>query len=279
LKTKGKRACPVCGTLFADNSESCPVCALQGALKPESDSVSDVSSELRFEHYTVLKNADGTPLELGHGAMGVTYKAFDVHLFPGHLGSFFNQRGVETIPTEKSIAVLPFENISANKDDAYFADGVQDEILNNLAKIAQLRVTSRTSVMQYRTDNKRDLRQIASALGVANVLEGTVRRDGNHVHVSTELVDARNDNTIWADSYDRDLTNIFSIQSEIAQTVASRLSAQLSPEERKDIQEKPTNNLEAYDLYLQAKELIANTYLEPPLILRTRKLKVKREKP
>ena len=91
---------------------------------------------------------------------------------------------------------------------------------------------------------------------MANVLEGTVRRDGNHVRVSTELIDARYDNTIWADSYDRDLTNIFSIQSEIAQTVASKLSAQLSSEERKNIEEKPTNNLEAYDLYLQAKQLI-----------------------
>ena len=88
------------------------------------------------------------------------------------------------------------------------------------------------------------------------MLEGTVRRDGNHVRVSTELVDARNDNTIWADSYDRDLTDIFAIQSEIAQTVASKLSAQLSSEERKDIEEKPTDNLDAYDLYLQAKQLI-----------------------
>ncbi|MFY9986977.1 MAG: protein kinase [Chthoniobacterales bacterium] len=170
--------------------------------------------------------------------------------------SFFHRKGTEAVPTEKSIAVLPFENISANKEDAYFADGVQDEILNNLAKVAQLKVISRTSVMQYRGDAKRDLRQIAAALGVANVLEGTVRRDGNHVRVSTELVDARNDNTVWADSYDRDLTNIFAIQSEIAQTVASKLSAKLSPEERKDIEEKPTNNLEAYDLYLQAKQLI-----------------------
>ena len=158
--------------------------------------------------------------------------------------------------TEKSIAVLPFDNISPNKDDAYFADGVQDEILNNVAKIAQLKVISRTSVMQYRVETKRDLRQIASALGVANVLEGTVRRDGNQVRVSTELVDARNDNTIWADSYDRDLTDIFAIQSEIAQKVASRLRARLSPEEEKDIAEKPTDNLEAYDLYLQAKQLV-----------------------
>ena len=110
--------------------------------------------------------------------------------------------------------------------------------------------------MKYRANTERDLRQIANALGVANVLEGTVRRDGNHVRVSTELVDARNDNTIWADSYDRDLTDIFAIQSEIAQKVASRLSAQLSPEERKDIEEKPTDNLEAYDLYLQGKQLL-----------------------
>jgi serine/threonine protein kinase/Tfp pilus assembly protein PilF len=179
-------------------------------------------------------------------------------LFSGHEGFLFNQRAIEAVPTEKSIAVLPFENISPNKDDAYFADGVQDEILNDLAKIAQLKVISRTSVMQYRADAKRDLRQIAKALGVANVLEGTVRREGNHVRVSTELVDARNDDTIWADSYDRDLTSIFSIQSEIAQKVASRLSAQLSPEERKGIDEKPTNNLEAYDLYLQAKQLLGS---------------------
>ena len=176
--------------------------------------------------------------------------------FSGRAAFLFNQSANKSIPAEKSIAVLPFENIGPNKDDAYFADGVQDEILNNLAKIAQLKVISRTSVMQYRGDNKRDLRQIACALGVAFVLEGTIRRDGNQVRISTELVDARSDNTIRADSYDRDLTNIFAIQSEIAQTVASRLSAQLSPKERKDIEEKPTNNLEAYDLYLQAKQLI-----------------------
>jgi serine/threonine protein kinase len=176
-----------------------------------------------------------------------------------HLG-LSNERATSAAQNEKSIAVLPFENISANKDDAYFADGVQDEILNNLARIGQLKVICRTSVMQYRADAKRDLHEIANALGVANVLEGTVRRDGNHVRVSTELVDARNYNTIWADSYDRDLTDIFAIQSEIAQKVASRLSAQLSPEESRDIEEKPTDNLEAYDLYLQAKQLMDASY-------------------
>jgi serine/threonine protein kinase len=175
-----------------------------------------------------------------------------------HQGLFSTHRSTQSGSIEKSIAVLPFENISPNRDDAYFADGVQDEILNNLAKIAQLKVISRTSVMQYRADTKRDLRQIASALGVANVLEGAVRREGNHVRVSTELVDAHNDNTIWADSYDRDLTDIFAIQSEIAQIVAAKLSAQLSSEARQGIEETSTNDLEAYDLYLQAKELIPN---------------------
>jgi TolB-like protein/Tfp pilus assembly protein PilF len=158
----------------------------------------------------------------------------------------------------RSIAVLPFDNISANQDDTYFADGVQDEILNNLAKIAQLKVISRTSVMQYRADTRRDLRQIASALSVANVLEGTVRRNGNRVRVSAELIDARNDNTVWADSYDRDLTDIFSIQSEVAQTIARKLTATLSPEEKKVIEQRPTDNLSAYDLYLRAKESIAD---------------------
>ena len=172
---------------------------------------------------------------------------------------------------EKSIAVLPFESISANKDDAYFADGMQDEILNHLAKIAQLKVISRTSVMQYRAGEKRDLRQIANALGVATVLEGVVRRNANRVRISTELIDARNDNTIWADSYDRDLTDIFVIQSEIAEAIARRLTATLTPVEQQMIERKPTENLAAYDLYLRAQELIANTDLnafnfEKPLL-------------
>jgi TolB-like protein len=163
----------------------------------------------------------------------------------------------------KSIAVLPFESLSDSKSDTYFADGVQDEILNNLAKIAQLKVISRTSVMQYRGDNKGDLRQIAAALGVATVLEGAVRRDGNRVRVSTELIDARNDTTIWADTYDRDLTDIFAIQSEVSQTIARKLTAALSIEQKKLIEVKPTDNFEAYDLYLQAKELIATSDLTP----------------
>jgi TolB-like protein len=549
---QGKRACSVCGTLLADDSAYCPVCALHGILETQGDSVSDTSSELRFEHYQVLRNEDGTPLELGHGGMGVTYKAIDTHLrcpvalkiitaqfignesarsrfvrearaaasvhhsnvatvhhlgetggnyfyamefvegetletlirrrgrleiepalevvtqvatgltaihkqhlvhrdikpsnimiaskgdrlenvkiidlglakgvtedalsiagsfigtpayaspeqfaglgtdirsdlyslgvtlwemlsgkppfygsaaelmdqhqhaalpieklkgIPtpvvallqvllakdpnerfqapaqlqqaltrvreavrsgsklspdelrsagelvaarspkakpkkrpvrwllgaggclailliawfflfGHSGFLSNQQANRAVAAEKSIAVLPFESLSENKSDGYFADGVQDEILNNLAKIAQLTVISRTSVMQYRGDAKRDLRQIANALGVANVLEGTVRHDGSRVRVSIELIDAGKDRTIWADSYDRDLSDIFAIQSEVAQTIASKLTATLSPGEKKSIEQKPTENLEAYDLYLRANELISNS--------------------
>jgi TolB-like protein/predicted Zn-dependent protease len=162
---------------------------------------------------------------------------------------------VTSIPA-KSIAVLPFESLSADKEDTYFADGVQDDILNDLAKIAQLTVISRTSVMQYRPGEKRDLRQVANALGVANVLEGTVRRNANRVRVNAELIDARQDKTIWADSFDRDLTDIFAIQSEVAQTIATKLAATLSPEEKRNIEKKPTENLEAYELYLRAKEFL-----------------------
>ncbi|HEX3445172.1 MAG TPA: tetratricopeptide repeat protein, partial [Chthoniobacterales bacterium] len=158
----------------------------------------------------------------------------------------------------KSIAVLPFESLTGEKEDVYFADGVQDEILNDFAKIAQLTVISRTSVMEYRTPEKRDLRQIANALGVANVLEGTVRRSANRVRISTELIDARQDKTIWADSFDRDLTDIFAIQSEVARTIATKLTATLSPEEKRNIEKKPTENLAAYELYLRAKKLLVD---------------------
>jgi TolB-like protein/Tfp pilus assembly protein PilF len=176
-----------------------------------------------------------------------------------------------TVPA-KSIAVLPFETLSESKDDSYFADGVQDEILNNLARIAQLKVISRTSVMQYRDNTKRDLRQIANSLRVANILEGTLRRAANRVRVSVELVEARNDSTIWADSYDRELTDIFAIQSEIAQTIAGKLTATLSPSEQKLIEQKPTENLAAYDLYLKAKALINRAELSWQMVSPTQSL-------
>jgi TolB-like protein len=143
----------------------------------------------------------------------------------------------EEAPAETSIAVLPFENISPNQEGVYFADGVQDEILRNLAGTRQLKVVSRTSVMRYRGNYQVDLREVANALGVTNVLEGTVCRNGNHVRVSTALVDARNDNLIWTDSYDRDLTDIFAVQSEIARQIAAKLSARFNTESSKRKQE------------------------------------------
>jgi TolB-like protein/Flp pilus assembly protein TadD len=160
---------------------------------------------------------------------------------------------------KRSIAVLPFDTLSHANGNTYFADGVQDEILSNLAKVSQLKVISRTSVMTFRSDANRNLRSIAESLGVANIVEGTVRREGKRVRLTIRLVDARTDETLWSDTYDRKLTDIFAIQSEIARNVAARLSAQLSPQERREIGEKPTHNLEAYDVYLQAKQLI-NSY-------------------
>jgi serine/threonine protein kinase len=164
-------------------------------------------------------------------AIGVLGLVCARHSSPGDVRSLFGLR--EEAPTETSIAVLPFENISPNEEDVYFADGVQDEILRNLAGTRQLKVVSRTSVMRYRSNYRVDLREVANALGVTNVLEGTVRRDGNHVRVSTALVDARNDNMIWTDSYDRDLTDIFAVQSEIAQLVAAKLNARFNAESSK----------------------------------------------
>jgi serine/threonine protein kinase/Flp pilus assembly protein TadD len=169
------------------------------------------------------------------------------------------QRSGRTKPQECSVAVLPFESLSASKKDTYFADGVQDEILSNLAKVSQLKVISRTSVMKYRSCSDRDLLSIAAALGVGHVVEGTVRRQGSRVRVTSKLINAQTDEIVWSDCYDRDLTDIFAVQSEIAQTVASKMSARLSPGERKDIGGTPTSDLEAYDLYLQAKELISNS--------------------
>src|ERR1043166_6905807 len=150
-------------------------------------------------------------------------------------------------PLTTGIAVLPFENLSDEKERAFFADGVQDDILTKLAKIADLKVISRTSVMQYR--GKQDVRQIGNALRVSHVLEGTVRRSGGKLHVNAQLVDARTDENIWADEYDRDLNDIFAIETEVAQSIANRLRAKLSARERAAIQERPTKDLAAYDFY------------------------------
>ena len=141
---------------------------------------------------------------------------------------------------EKSIAVLPFENRSDDKQNAYFAEGIQDEILTNLAKIADLRVISRTSVMQYKSGAERNLREIGQQLGAAHVLEGSVQRSSNRVRVAAQLIDARTDTHQWAERYDRDLADVFAIQSEIAKAIADQLEAKLSPQEKARVEEKPT---------------------------------------
>jgi len=165
--------------------------------------------------------------------------------------------GTATAILPKSIAVLPFENLSADPENAFFTDGVQDEVLNNLAKIADLKVISRTSVMQYKTDVKRNVREIANALGVAHVVEGTVQRAANRVRISAQLIDARTDSHLWVNTYDRPLGDVFAIQSEIAKAIAGQLQAKLSPEEKAAIEQPPTTNLVAYDRYLRAEKLWA----------------------
>ena len=157
---------------------------------------------------------------------------------------------------EKSIAVLPFENLSEEKANAFFTDGVQDEILTHLAKIADLKVVSRMSVMQYKSGAPRNLREIGQQLGVAHVVEGSVQRAANKVRVNAQLLDARTDAHLWAQTYDRDLADVFAIQSEIAKAIADQLQAKLSPNEKKAIEQPPTTDLAAFDLYHRAKSLI-----------------------
>jgi serine/threonine-protein kinase len=160
---------------------------------------------------------------------------------------------------EKSIAVLPFENLSEDKQNAYFADGVQDEILTDLARVADLKVISRTSVMQYKSGVARNLREIGQQLGVAHVVEGSVQRSGNRVRVNAQLVDARTDGQLWGQTYDRHLADVFAIQSEIAKSIADQLQAKLSPSEKAAIERPPTGDINAFDLYTRGKNLLLTT--------------------
>jgi TolB-like protein/Flp pilus assembly protein TadD len=153
---------------------------------------------------------------------------------------------------DKSIAVLPFENLSDEKENAYFADGIQDDILTNLSKIGDLKVISRMSVMSYRGEGVRNAREIGKALGVAALLEGSVRRVGNRVRVNVQLINASNDEHVWAEDYDRDLTDVFAIQTDLAQKIASALQAKLSPNEKARLDHRPTQNPDAYLLFVQA---------------------------
>jgi serine/threonine protein kinase/TolB-like protein len=156
---------------------------------------------------------------------------------------------------EKSIAVLPFENLSRDPNNAYFADGVQDEILTNLARIADLKVIGRTSVMQYKSGVARDLRKIGQQLGVAHVVQGSVQRAGNRVRVNAQLVDVRTERNSWGRTYDSDLADVFAVQKEISEAIAVELQAKLSPNEKSEIERPPTNDMIAFDLYTRARKL------------------------
>src|SRR5256886_1595861 len=155
---------------------------------------------------------------------------------------------------DKSIAVLPFENLSDEKENAYFADGIQDDILTNLSKIGDMKVISRTSVMSYR-GHAPNLREIGKALGVSTILEGSVRRIGNRVRVNVQLINAENDEHIWAEDYDRDLTDVFAIQTDLSKKITGELQAKLSPAEKAQMERKPTENGEAYLAFVQANNL------------------------
>lgn len=155
--------------------------------------------------------------------------------------------------SDKSIAVLPFDNLSDDKQNAYFAEGMQDEILTNLVKVSDIKVISRTSVMQYASGQKRNLREIGATLGVAHVLEGAVQRIGDKIRISVQLIDARTDSHEWAETYNRDVADVFALQSELAESIVAVLKARLSPEERAAIEEQPTSDLVAYDYYIRAK--------------------------
>jgi TolB-like protein len=162
----------------------------------------------------------------------------------------------ETVEREKSIAVLPFDNISPNPEDAYFADGIHDEILAQISKIRDIKVTSRTSVMRYRGEDKPSSPEIGVALGVANLLEGSVRLAGNRVRITIQFIEAERDAHLWTETYDRELTaaNIFSIQSEIATIVADALRATLTPEDENLIDSVPTENMAALEAYFRGKQ-------------------------
>jgi serine/threonine protein kinase len=171
------------------------------------------------------------------------------------------QSQVAAIP-EKSIAVLPLENLSEEKENAFFADGIQDELLSNLAKIKDLKVISRTSVMQYKSGITRNLREIAQQLGVSNVVEGSVRRSGNRIRVSVQLIDAQTDRHIWVQNYDRTLADSITLQDELATEIAGALGATLSPQEKAGVEAKPTNNPAAYDAYLRGRAFEAGSQFE-----------------
>jgi eukaryotic-like serine/threonine-protein kinase len=209
-------------------------------------------------------------VQFAAAALAVAVLCMGVLHWSSLLGPLFKWRGLEkdlpatqlavtrALPDpNKSIAVLPFENLSANQETAFFADGIQGEILTDLAKVADLKVISRISVMQYKADRKRNLREIAQQLGVSHILEGSVQRIDNRIRVNAQLIDARNDAHVWAQIYDRDLADVFAIQSEIAKAIAEQLQAKISLREQEALSQAATTDLVAEKLFVQARELVA----------------------
>lgn len=205
------------------------------------------AAEARGERRAGIGLAAAAILILGAAALSILWPLSTVHR-----RAAATEKPPSNLPAlEKSIAVLPFENRSEDKHNAYFAEGVQGEILTDLAKVADLKVISRTSVMQYGSGVQRNVREIGQQLGVAHVVEGSVQRSGNRVRVNVQLVDARTDRQLWAQTYDRDVADMFAIQSEIAKAIADQLQAKLTGREEQALAIKPTDNPEAYDAYVR----------------------------
>jgi len=176
------------------------------------------------------------------------------------LGRYTAGNRITSRDDNKSIAVLPFESLSEDKNDAYFADGVQDQIITNLAKVSDLKVISHTSVGQYKTGAERNVREIGRQLGVAYVVEGSVQRARDRLRINAELIDARTDSHVWAETYDRTAADLFAIQSELAEAIVTQLQAKLSAKQKAEIEEHPTRDLVAFELYLRAKQIV-DSYL------------------
>ena len=207
-----------------------------------------------------LKRAEDVDLTKPHTVYGawiyivLVGAAVSTSLF--FLGRYTAKTATKLYGENKSIAVLPFATLSDDRNDAYFADGVQDQILTDLGKVSDLRVISHTSVRQYKTGAERNVREIGRQLGVAYIMEGSVRRERDRLRINAELIDARTDTHIWAETYDRTAADLFAIQSELAQSIATQLKAKLSPEQKAQIEERPTQDLDAFESYLQAKTII-----------------------
>ncbi len=207
-----------------------------------------------------VKRADDVDVTKPHTVHGpwiyivVVGAAVSISLF--FLGRYTAPNRIASGDENKSIAVLPFATLSDDRNDVYFADGVQDQILTNLARVSDLKVISHTSVRQYKTGAERNMREIGKQLGVAYIMEGSVQRARDRLRINAELIDARNDSHIWAETYDRTAADLFAIQSELAQSIATQLKAKLSPQQKAEIEEKPTQDLDAFELYLQAKTII-----------------------